>query len=248
MAERGEAGPGAWPRCRRSSRASEIVAERAIVPAARLVARPACRPPRARHQRPDARADRPGALHRQSLVGQAGARHRRARPRARRARDADHRARSSLPDPAGRRLVHVETARRDAARRCEAACRPTSRSSPRPSPTGARRRSRARRSRRRGEKPPALELVENPDILATVGKRAPSAPAAGRRLCRRDRATSSRTPPRSASARAPTGSSPTTCRRRRGVLGGDGNTVHLVTADGVERLAGHEQGRGRASV
>ena len=57
------------------------------------------RPPRAGHQRPDARADRPGALHRQSLLRQAGPRHRREPPRARRAGDAGHRPGRACPIP-----------------------------------------------------------------------------------------------------------------------------------------------------
>ena len=65
-----------------------------------------------------------------------------------------------------------------------------------------------------GRRTPALDLVENPDILKTVGTRAPAAAGARHRLCRRDRQRDRRTPRRSASRRAPTGSSPTTCRRR----------------------------------
>ena len=51
----------------------------------------------ARDLGPDARADRPGALHRQPLLRQAGPRHRAGRGRGRRARDAGLRARSRCP-------------------------------------------------------------------------------------------------------------------------------------------------------
>ena len=80
MAERGEAGPG------RMSEPHELVAAiEALRSACRARARrrdetarwAARRPPRARHLRADVRADRSGALHRQPLLGQAGARHRR---------------------------------------------------------------------------------------------------------------------------------------------------------------------------
>ena len=88
MAERGEAGPG------RLAEVPELI--EAITA---LLARPSScvgsgkgrrptsprRPPRAGHQRPDARADRSGALHRQPLLGQAGFGHRR-RGRGARAR------------------------------------------------------------------------------------------------------------------------------------------------------------------
>ena len=72
-------------------------------------------------------------------------------------------------------------------------------------------------------------LVENPDILATV---AASQDAAGRgwsSALRPRPSTSSSTPRPSSRARAATGSSPTTSRPT-GVMGGDRNTVHLVTA------------------
>ena len=50
-------------------------------------------------------------------------------------------------------------------------CRPTSRCSPPPSPTGAPQAAAAEKIKKDGERLPALALVENPDILATVARR-----------------------------------------------------------------------------
>ena len=60
------------------------------------------------------------------------------------------------------------------------------------------------------------------------------APAPRRRLRRRDRKPDRQRAIETRSARDATGSSPTTCRRQSGVMGGDRNTVHIVTRDGVE--------------
>ena len=122
MAERGEAGPG------RLAEVPEIIARHRSAARERRERRGAASPSaaargpsRAGHQRPDARADRSGALHRQPLVGQAGPRHRRRGRGARRARDAGHRARWRCPILPASTVVHVETAAGDAATRCSAA-------------------------------------------------------------------------------------------------------------------------------
>ena len=109
MAERDEAGPGRLAEVPEIiAAANKILAERADVPVARLVGRPARRPARAGHQRANARADRPGALHRQPLVRQAGARHCPRGRRPRRARDVDHRT-----GVAGRSAGRRDRPRRD---------------------------------------------------------------------------------------------------------------------------------------
>ena len=56
-------------------------------------------------------------------------------------------------------------------------CRPTSRSSPPPSPTGGSPRPAHGEDQEGRRAPPALALVENPDILATVARRAARRPA-----------------------------------------------------------------------
>ena len=55
----------------------------------------------------------------------------------------------------------------------------------------------------------------------------------------------SRTPPPSGCARAPTGSSPTTCSPATGIMGGAENAVTLITADGRRDLAADVQGGDR---
>ena len=81
---------------------------------------------------------------------------------------------------------------------------------------------------------PALSLVENPDILATVAHRKRKRPRLVIGFAAETENIAAPTPRTSSSARAATGSSPTTCRTESGVMGGDINTVHLVTASGVE--------------
>ncbi len=145
------------------------------------------RPARAGHQRADARADRPGALHRQPQQRPAGPRDRRRPGRARRAGDAGQRP-GEHRRPARRGRAPCRDRRADAGRLPKPRCRPTSRSSPPRSPTGAWRTRPSARSRRRPARaPPALELVPNPDILATLAAAGPRRPAPGRRLRRRDR-------------------------------------------------------------
>ena len=82
---------------------------------------------------------------------------------------------------------------------------------------------------------PQLALVENPDILATILEIESEAATAGDRLCRLRPSISSTTPgPSFVAARAATGSSPMTWSPALGVMGGDRNTVHLLTRHGEE--------------
>ena len=225
----------------------EIVA--AIEAHARPTAAPAARrPARARHLRPDPRADRSGALSRQPLLRPAGPCHRRGRCRGRRARDAGLAARSTIRRSAGRRRSSMSRRRARCWQRSRRRCPPTSPSWRRRSPTGGRRARRAARSRRTaaaGRR--ALALVENPDILATRRPSRDSAAGARHRLRRRDRR-----PPRQRAAPS--------CKAKgadwilandvspaTGVMGGDENTVHLVARGGRRGLADARQGRGRAS-
>ena len=90
-------------------------------------------------------------------------------------------------------------------------CRPISRSWRRRWPTGGSSAWPAQKLKKDGRGPPALHLVENPDILATIAGAANDRP----RLVigfAAETDDSSPTPSPSARARAATGSSPTTCR------------------------------------
>ena len=198
MAERGEAGPGRLaevPELLAAIATSWLMAHRrsaAQVDAVRRThaAAPARRPPRARHQRPDARADRSGALHRQPLLRQAGHGHRRARRARLGARVTLVTGPSQLADPAGVELVP----RRDRPGDAGGGARGPAR---RHRHLRRRRRRLARgqahpprRSRRAARPRRALELVENPDILKTIAAEPAGSTAAARhRLCRRDGST-----------------------------------------------------------
>ena len=96
-----------------------------------------------------------------------------------------------------------------------------------------------------GKAPPALELVENPDILAGIGHHAAAA-VAGRRLCRRDPE-----PARERRRQAEEEGRRLDRRQRRvaetGVMGGDRNRVHRLEGR-RRRMAGAEQGRGRRAA
>ena len=158
----GEFGPG---------RMAEPPAIVAAIDAA-LARRHARRPPRARHLRPDPRADRPGALHRQPLLRPPGQRHRRGARPPRRPRHLRHRpGRGAAPGGRHRRRG------RDRRARCSPPSRrrspPTSPSSPPPSPTGASPSASGSKVKKDPSgRPPALALAENPDILRTVAARA----------------------------------------------------------------------------
>ncbi len=101
MAERSEAGVGRMSEVPALVARIEAMLESGAKPRAesRGASEAAQRPPCARDQRPDARGDRSRALHRQSLVGQAGSRHCGCGSGAGRARDARHRARYPCPIP-----------------------------------------------------------------------------------------------------------------------------------------------------
>ena len=105
--------------------------------------------------------------------------------------------------------------------------------SPPPSPTGAPQQASAEQDQEAAGRPPTLELVENPDILATSRIASP----AGRALVIGFAAETDDVIANAKAKLAKKGCdwivandvSPAT-----GIMGGDSNTVHLVTADGVE--------------
>ena len=174
------------------------------------------RPARARDLRADARADRPGALHRQPLVGPAGhARSPRRSPAAARAspssparprRRGRSAPRSSRSRPRREMLAAVEAALPADAAVFAAAVADWH-------VTGGERQQdeegggRAAAGAGAGREPRHPAHRRRP-------RRRPA--AARRRLRRRDRRRASRTPSPSGCARAPTGSSPTTSARRPG--------------------------------
>ena len=115
----GEYGPGRLPEPAGDPRRDRARAGRRATGRLAGQARP-------RHRRADARADRPGALHRQPLVGQAGLRDRRRARRARRAGDAGRRP-GRARHPAGRRPHRCRDRARDGRRRSTPRCPPMSR-------------------------------------------------------------------------------------------------------------------------
>ena len=110
MAEADEAGVG------RMAEPLEIAGSRGAAYRGRR-RRSARRQARDRHVRPDPRADRSGALHRQPLVGQAGPRHRCGRRGRRRRGDAGVRPGQRARSAPASRMVKVVTAQRDACAR-----------------------------------------------------------------------------------------------------------------------------------
>ena len=231
----GEFGPG---------RMAEPPAILAAIDAA-LAARRARRPARARHLRPDPRADRPGALHRQPLLGPPGQRHRRGARPPRRPRHLRHRPGRGAAPGAAPTVVEVETAARDARRGRGGA---------------ARRRRRLRRRRRR--------LARRPSASGSKVKKDASGDAAGPRAGREPRHPAHRRRRAPSRPRLVIGfaaetddvvANATAKRLRKGadwivandvspatgIMGGTENAVTLITADGRRALAAHVEGRHR---
>ena len=160
----GEVGAG------RMAEASDIVA--AIATRARRRRRPgdaAAGPQRPGHRRRHPRADRPGALHFQPLLGPAGLRH---RPRVVAPRRAHHpgdrrdRARGAARGPCGA----GGNGRRDAGGNAPRRCRSTWRCAA--AAVGDWRvANRTEAKIKKTGRAPALDLVENPDILAALSRR-----------------------------------------------------------------------------
>ena len=146
----------------------------------------------------------------------------------------------ALPDPAGREVDQDRDRAGDAGRRASGRCRPMSRYSPPRSPTGASPKRARRRSRRAAAGAPQLSLVENPDILATIAHRKTERP----RLVIGFAAETENVIANAKAKRERKGCdwivandvSPAT-----GIMGGDRNTVHLVTARRRRVLAGRRR-------
>ena len=231
MAERDEAGPGRLAEVAEIiAAANEILAERRHAPVARLVERPLA----GRHvlitSGPTHEPIDPVRYIANRSSGKQG--HAIARAAAALgARVTLITGPVSLPDPAGVQVVHVETAEEmlravqaslpaDIAVFAAAVADWRSASAPRD------------KIKKSGDRP-SLDLVENPDILASVGKAGAGRPA----LVIGFAAETGNVTSEAAKKRKSKGAdwivandvSPT-----RGVFGGDGNTVHLVTADGTE--------------
>ena len=231
MAERDEAGPGRLAEVAEiMAAAGKILAERREVPVARLVARPLA----GRHVLVTS-----GPTHEpidpvRYIANRSSGKQGHAIARAATALGARVTLVSgpvSLPDPAGAEVVRVETAEEmlravqaslpaDIAVFAAAVADWRSASAPRD------------KIKKSGDKP-SLDLVENPDILASVGKARGGRPA----LVIGFAAETGNVTSEAAKKRKSKGAdwivandvSPV-----RGVFGGDGNTVHLVTADGTE--------------
>ncbi len=147
----------------------------------------------------------------------------------------------SIPDPQGVRVVHVETAREMAAAvehalPADAAIFCAAVADWRVAQAGA------EKIKKTGDAPPPLALAENPDILAGIARRREGRPAlvvgfaaetenviehAKAKLARKgcDWIVANDVSP------------------EHGVMGGDGNTVHLVSASGVESWPTMDKGR-----
>jgi phosphopantothenoylcysteine decarboxylase / phosphopantothenate---cysteine ligase len=231
MAERDEAGPGRLAEVQEIiAAASTIIAEQRDVPAARLVGRPLA----GRHvlvtSGPTHEPIDPVRYIANRSSGKQG--HAIARAAASLgARVTLITGPVSLPDPAGAQVVHVETA--------EEMLRAVQTSLPADIAVFAaavadwRSASAPREKIKKSGETPSLDLVENADILATVGK------------------SRSHRPPLVIGFAAETGNVTSEAAKKRkskgadwivandvsparGVFGGDGNTVHLITSDGAE--------------
>ena len=183
---------------------------------------------------PDPRADRSGALHRQSLFRPAGPCDRARRPSARAQGDlvsGPVDARRS----AGRQVVRVETARADARRRRAALPADVFVAAAAVADWRVERRRRARRSRRARDGAPILSLVENPDILAEIAAKSRRPAGARRRLRRRDRKRHRERARQARRKRLRSDRRQQRRRRRRDVRRRPTTRCTIVDADGVER-------------
>jgi phosphopantothenoylcysteine decarboxylase / phosphopantothenate---cysteine ligase len=137
----------------------------------------------------------------------------------------------NIPDPAGVHVVHVETAQ-EMLRAVENAL-PADVAVFAAAVADWRTGVEARQKLKKSADKPALDLVENPDILATVGKMRSGRP----RLVIGFAAETTALATEAARKRKSKGADwivANDVSPDRGVFGGDGNTVHLVTADGIE--------------
>ncbi|MFY9827954.1 MAG: bifunctional phosphopantothenoylcysteine decarboxylase/phosphopantothenate--cysteine ligase CoaBC [Rhodoplanes sp.] len=137
-----------------------------------------------------------------------------------------------LPDPPGIKVIHVESARAmlaavEAGLPADAAVFAAAVADWRVAEAGA------QKMKKTAAGPPALALVENPDILATVAKRKTGRP----RLVVGFAAETERVIENAREKLAKKGCDwiiANNVSKESGVMGGDRNTVHLVTARGVE--------------
>ena len=138
------------------------------------------------------------------------------------------------PDPAGvEDLVRVESAR-EMLHACRGGpCRRTSRCSPRPFPTGVPAREADRKMKKTRGAPSSIELVENPDVLASVAAAGNARPALVVGFA-------AETEELLANARRKLGAKgcdwilANDVAPGSGTFGGADNTIRLVSADGVE--------------
>ena len=176
---------------------------------------------------PDPRADRPGALHRQPLLRHAGLAPSPARsPRRGAARHLGHRpGRGAAPArrrpwsrwrPPREMLAAVE-----AALPADVAVFAAAVADWRVADASV-----SQDQEGRAGQPPALALVENPDILAHHRPAQRRPPAPGHRLRRRDRRRRRQRHRQAAAQGLPTGSSPTTSARRPASWAATENAVH----------------------
>jgi phosphopantothenoylcysteine decarboxylase/phosphopantothenate--cysteine ligase len=144
-----------------------------------------------------------------------------------------------LPDPPGIKVIHVESARAmlaavEAGLPADAAVFAAAVADWRVAEAGA------QKTKKTAAGPPTLALVENPDILATVAKRKTGRP----RLVVGFAAETERVIENAREKLAKKGCDwiiANDVSKETGVMGGDRNTVHLVTARGVEAWPGQSK-------
>ena len=261
MAERGEAGPG------RMSEVPELVeaigrllaSPLPLVPEARLpdaggdrrrgdTPQGAVPSPAATCSSPAARRTSPSIPCATSPTAPPASRARPSPPRPRRSAPASRSspARPRSPPPAGVEVVHVETAREmlDAVR----AALPADIAIFAAAVADWRVASQSSEKIKKGAKgAPSLELVENPDILKTIasdrpGKRPPLVIGFAAETENVIEHAKKKRKAKGADWIVANDVSPET-----GIMGGDRNTVHLITGAGRRKLARTRQGPGRAT-
>ena len=137
----------------------------------------------------------------------------------------------SLSDPAGAQVVHVETA--DEMLRAVQTSLPADIAVFAAAVADWRSALAPREKIKKSGETPSLDLVENPDILATVGKSRSHRPS----LVIGFAAETGNVTSEAAKKRKSKGADwivANDVSPARGVFGGDGNTVHLITAEGAE--------------
>ena len=196
----------------------------------------------ARHRGPDARADRSGALHRQPLVRQAGLRDRRQRSPTRARRRCSSPDPSELAPPPRVKLVRVETARQMWTA-CEAQL-PADIAVCTAAVADWRPETAANSKLKKRDAPTTIKLAENPDILAGLARHAKRPSLVIGFAAETDDLIANATAKRIAKGCDWIVANDVST----GIMGGDKNRVHIITANGDRGVARNVEDRRRASA